>query len=71
MSKELLDDFSVTLEMTVRDINILLNALNLPAQTPATTAIYFINNIQSQAGPQVEQAKRSLEAVEKAQKDET
>ncbi len=64
--KEMLDEFVVTLEMSVRDVNVLLNAINLPSQVPATTAIYFINLIQGQAGPQVEKAKGSLEAVEKA-----
>jgi hypothetical protein len=68
MSKELLDDFNVTLEFSVKEINALLNVL---AQSPFIQVVGFINAIQEQAGPQVEQAKRSLEAVEKAQKDET
>jgi hypothetical protein len=68
MSKELLDDFNVTLEFSVKEINALLNVL---AQSPFIQVVGFINEIQAQAGPQVEQAKASLEAVEKAQKDET
>ena len=68
MSKELLDDFNVTLEFSVKDINALLNVL---AQSPFIQVVGFINEIQAQAGPQVEQARASLEAVEKAQKDET
>jgi hypothetical protein len=68
MSKELLDDFNVTLEFSVKEINALLNVL---AQSPFIQVVGFINAIQAQAGPQVEQAKRNLEAVEKAQKDET
>jgi len=68
MSKELLDDFNVTLEFSVKEINALLNVL---AQSPFIQVVGFINAIQEQAGPQVEQAKASLEAVEKAQKDET
>ena len=68
MSKELLDDFNVTLEFSVKDINALLNVL---AQSPFIQVVGFINAIQEQAGPQVEHAKKSLEAVEKAQKDET
>jgi hypothetical protein len=68
MSKELLDDFNVTLEFSVKDINALLNVL---AQSPFIQVVGFINEIQAQAGPQVEHAKNSLEAVEKAQKDET
>lgn len=68
MKKELLDDFNVTLEFSVKDINALLNVL---AQSPFIQVVGFINEIQAQAGPQVEHAKASLEAVEKAQKDET
>jgi hypothetical protein len=68
MSKELLDDFNVTLEFSVKEINALLNVL---AQSPFIQVVGFINAIQEQAGPQVEQARKSLEAVEKAQKDET
>ena len=68
MKQELLDDFNVTLEFSVKEINALLNVL---AQSPFIQVVGFINAIQNQAGPQVEQAKASLEAVEKAQKDET
>ena len=68
MSKELLDDFNVTLEFSVKEINALLNVL---AQSPFIQVVGFINEIQAQAGPQVEQARASLEAVEKAQKDES
>jgi hypothetical protein len=68
MSKELLDDFNVTLEFSVKEVNALLNVL---AQSPFIQVVAFINEIQAQAGPQVEQAKTNLEAVEKAQKDET
>jgi hypothetical protein len=60
---DLLDDFNVTLEFSVREINGLLNVL---AQSPFIQVVGFINAIQSQAGPQVEQAKKNLEAVEKA-----
>jgi hypothetical protein len=68
MSKELLDDFNVTLEFSVKEINALLNVL---AQSPFIQVVGFINAIQEQAGPQVEQARKSLEAVEKAQKNES
>ena len=69
MSEQLLDDFAVTLELSVRDVNMLLNCLNLPLQMPTTTANYFINIIQNQAGPQVQKAKTDLEAVAKASKE--
>lgn len=68
MKQELLDDFNVTLEFSVKDINTLLNVM---AQSPYIQVAGFINEIQAQAGPQVEHARQSLEAVEKAQKDET
>jgi hypothetical protein len=68
VKQELLDDFNVTLEFSVKEINALLNVL---AQSPFIQVVGFINAIQEQAGPQVEHAKKSLEAVEKAQKDET
>jgi len=68
VKKELLDDFNVTLEFSVKEINALLNVL---AQSPFIQVVGFINAIQEQAGPQVEHARASLEAVEKAQKDET
>ena len=68
MKKELLDDFNVTLEYSVKEINELLNVL---AQGSFIQVVGFITAIQKQAGPQVEQARASLEAVEKAQKDET
>ena len=72
MSKEIkeapsVDDFAVTLEFAVKEINALLNILNTPNQVPATTLVAFINMIQQQAGPQVLKAQESLAAVAKAQ----
>ena len=61
------DDFVVNIEMSVKEVNRLLNVLNQPNQVPTTTYVAFINLIQQQAGPQVQQAKDSLEAVAKAQ----
>lgn len=58
-----LDDFAVTLEFSVREINSLLNILNTPIQVPAVTLVNFINAIQMQALPQVEKAKAGLEAA--------
>jgi hypothetical protein len=67
--KEMLDDFAVTLEFSVRDLNVLLNALNMPNQTATTAFAYFVNVIQNQAGPQVQKAKTDLEAVIKSQEE--
>jgi len=61
------DDFVVTLEMSVKEVNALLNVLNTPNQVPTTTYVAFINMIQQQAGPQVAKAQESLAAVAKAQ----
>lgn len=60
---DLLDDFNVTLDFSVKEVNALLNVL---AQSPFIQVVGFINAIQNQAGPQVEQARKNLEAVEKA-----
>ena len=65
--KNPLDDFVVTLEFPVHEINALLNILNTPNQVPTTTFVAFINAIQQQAAPQVKKAEEGLEAVAKAQ----
>ena len=61
------DDFVVTIEMSVKEVNALLNVLNTPNQVPTTTYVAFINLIQQQVASQVQRAKDSLEAVAKAQ----
>lgn len=66
-TNQLLDDFVVNLEFSVRDLNVLLNALDKPTVTSTTAFAYFINVIQNQAGPQVMKVKGDLEAVAKAQ----
>ena len=66
--KELLNDFNVTLDFSVANLNVLLNVL---AQAPYIQAAGIIDEIQRQAVPQIEQARKSLEAVEKATKIET
>jgi hypothetical protein len=66
MSKETIpsiDDFVVTIELAVKEVNALLNILNTPTQVPATTLVAFINMIQQQAGPQVLKAQESLDTV--------
>jgi hypothetical protein len=65
-TKNMLDDFVVTLEFAVKEVNALLNILNTPNQVPATTLVAFINMIQQQAAPQVKKAEESLQAVVKA-----
>ena len=67
MSETTVDDFAITLELTVKEVNALLNILNTPNQVPATTLVAFINMIQQQAGPQALKAQQSLAAVAKAQ----
>jgi hypothetical protein len=60
------DDFIVTLEFSVKEINTLLNILNMPSQVPSTTLVAFINLIQQQAAPQVQQAQEGLDAIKNA-----
>jgi hypothetical protein len=60
------DDFVVTIEMSIKEVNALLNILNTPNQVPTTTFVAFINMIQMQAGPQVQQAEAGLAAVKNA-----
>jgi hypothetical protein len=64
--KNMLDEFVVTLEFTVKEVNALLNILNTPNQVPTTTFAAFINMIQQQAAPQVQKAQEGLDAVVKA-----
>jgi hypothetical protein len=63
-----LDDMSVTLEYTIREVNAMLNALG---KLPFIDAMGPINSIQVQVAPQFEKAKASLDAVLKATKDTT
>jgi hypothetical protein len=63
-----IDEFAVTLELTVKEVNALLNILNHPISAQAVPLVAFIQLIQSQAGPQVEKAQASLAAVEEATK---
>ena len=62
-----LDDFVVTLEYSVKEINALLNIL---AKLPFTDAVGAINSIQVQVGPQFEKARAGLEEVLKTTKEE-
>mgnify|MGYP003349347911 CR=1 FL=1 len=55
--------------MESKEINVLLNILNIPHNVPATTLVAFINMIQQQAIPQVKKAEESLAAVAKAQNE--
>jgi hypothetical protein len=60
---EALDETIITLEFALKDVNILLNALNLPAGTATVVLASFIQAIQMQSMPQVEKARTALEAV--------
>lgn len=67
MSEATLDDFSVTLELTVKEINALLNILNHPLSAQSVSLVAFIQLLQMQAGPQIEKAQAGLKAVQEAQ----
>ena len=68
MSEATLDDFAVTLELTVKEINALLNILNNPLHTNSVSLVAFIQLLQMQAGPQIEKAQAGLKAVAEATK---
>jgi hypothetical protein len=65
-----LDEVVITLEFALKDVNVLLNALNAPFATPAMIAAAFIQGIQQQAGPQVDKARTAIEAALGDKKDE-
>ena len=57
----------VTLELTIREINGLLNALNQPYQTSSVVAVGYINRIATQCDEQVPrliQTKKAIMAVQ-------
>ena len=60
---ERLNETLLNLQFTVQEVNILLNVLNMPTQTPAMTLASFITAIQNQAGPQMEKAKTAFNAI--------
>ena len=60
---ERLDETIITLEFALKDVNVLLNALNIPSQTPTMILSAFIQGIQQQATPQVEKAKAAFESI--------
>lgn len=64
LKKDPLEDFSVTLEYTIKEVNELLTLL---AQLPYAQCIGAMNSIHQQVGPQFEKAKAALEAVKKSQ----
>lgn len=51
-------------EFTIEQANAILNALNMPSQTPVMTAAHLINLIQAQAAPQIEEIKKEEEENE-------
>jgi len=61
-----LDDFVVTLEFTLKDLNDIINLINQANQAPIMALASVINAIQMQAGPQVAKAREALEAVKNA-----
>jgi hypothetical protein len=65
------DDFVVQIEMSVKELNTLLNVLNTPNQVPTTTYVAFINMIQMQAGPQIKQAEEGLAMVKANNESQT
>lgn len=54
-----LDTFVVTLQYTLRDINMLINSMNRPYETPVMQWATLINDIHLQIGPQVKELNES------------
>jgi len=48
-----LDDKIMTLQFSVKDINGIINALNMPSQTPVVLLANIIAAIQAQCAPQI------------------
>jgi hypothetical protein len=65
-----LDDFVVNLEIPVKQLNGWLNSWNQPNQTPVVFWYDMMNTVQTQAGPQVDRAKKALETVMEKVSDE-
>lgn len=62
-----IDDFIVTIELSVKQVNEQLNMMNQPFAVPSLKWAEYINLYQQQALPQVKQAQESLETIAKAQ----
>ena len=58
-----LDEVAISVELPLKAWNMLLNACNMPAQTPTTVFADLIMAIQNQAAPQAEKAKKALDVV--------
>ena len=72
MSEAKIDDFSVTFEFTVGQLNTWLNMMNNPMQGQTVAWMWYINELQRQAEPQITKAQAALEAIKKTEekKDE-
>lgn len=58
-----INDDVITLELTVREINGLLNILNTPLQTQAVVAVGYINRIAAQCDQQVPRLIETKKAI--------
>ena len=61
-----LNEMVATVELSVQDWNVLINVLNMPQQAQVVILARLIDALSSQIGPQVNKARETLEAVEKA-----
>ena len=69
MSEAKLEDFSVTVEFTVGELNGLVNMLNRPQMATVSDCMYFISSFQRQAEPQIIKAQAALEAIKKTEEE--
>jgi hypothetical protein len=59
-------DFVVTVELTVEQVDELINMLNQPLGVPTVVWAKYIDILQRQVRPQVDHMKTNIEAVKSA-----
>jgi hypothetical protein len=66
-----INDDPATVEMSIREWNGLLDALNRPHQTPNIVAVGYINRLAQQLETQAQQLVKTKQAIETALKNTT
>ena len=61
-----LNEMAATVELAIKDWNVLVNILNMPNQADTLLLAQFINELQKQVGPQAVKGREALMAVKNA-----
>ena len=61
-----LNEMAATVELAIKDWNVLVNVLNTPNQADTLLLAQFINEIQKQVNPQAVRGREALMAVKNA-----